>query len=741
MGASGIPCKPRASSPRRIGTVTEAPQEQHSDAQKAMPRFADSGTILLLVLCAITLILITTYTGPNAESVLGSAGLTFTSSGMVVVIWLLSAAGFGAWILRWMPEGLARDVTPATRLLLALGLGTPAQLFIASALGVAGLLSKASGWGVLVLGMILLAVAIRTSSRKLRIGPGEGWLPAFTWTAAPAIAVLFIASVSAPGWLWQSEFGGYDALSYHLQLPREWLGAGHIFTPTWNVYGSLPNLMEAGYYHMMVIAGNPLPAAISAQLLHATLALLTAISTGMVAGRWFDTSKIGAGFALLIGTPWVIVVGSLAYDEMLAAFMLSTAMLLFVPDMDASGDTTGERMRAGFAAGLLAGAACGAKLTAVGFVALPILYLLLRGASAKAWRDALPVCAFTMLVILSPWLIRNIGATGNPVFPFLASVFGTGHFSEEQVSRFMTAHTSTDNLPGRFGQLWDQFFRYGIGSNPVESEPWRAQWSILPLLAMCGLVVGLVRETSRRRARDLVILTAIVLVFWLAATHQKSRFLVPAIPILVASATMLLPSGLMRPGNPARLGRIGISILLLAWCLWPVRLFQTERIRQDAPSAAMMVGRLDVATGLFFAREARNQATQEEAMRIIHMGGPNAMLGLLPKEERVLALGNATPFLMPRDIEYATVWDNHPLGELLELHPDDPDAVVDALRKRGTTMLLVNPVMMNVWQQSGWLDPRLDPVSIDAVLERLTLETRWPSGEFLMRVPPAVSAP
>lgn len=720
----------------RITLVPDTNSEHPASTSRGSSRFADSGTILLLVLLAITLILITTFTGPSGESVLGRAGLALGTSAMIVVTWLLAAAGFGAWFLRWLPDELSQDTGPGTRLLCSLGLGTPLLLFAASALGTAGLLTSVTGWGLLVAGIILLAIAIRTSKHRLRIGPGEGWLPPFTWTAAPAIAVLAIAAVSAPGWLWQTEFGGYDALSYHLQLPREWFTRGEIFTPTWNVYGALPSLVESGYFHLMVVESNPLSVAISAQVLHASFALLAAATTGVAVGRWFDASRIGAGFALLIGTPWVIVVGSLAYNEMAAAFMLATAMLLFVPsNKEPRIDGAGPRMRVGVAAGILAGAACAAKLTAVGFVALPVAYLLLRRLRNVGWRDAVPMGALAGLVVLSPWFIRNLDATGNPVFPFLSDVFGTGHFSEDQLSRFLAAHTSTEGLGGRLGHLWNQVIRYGIGSSP-DGEPWRAQWSLLPILAGLGILVGLLRTSTRRISRDLLILIAIPCAFWLAATHLKSRFLVPAIPILVAATMLLLPSDLSSERVPARIWRVVVSIALLAWCLWPVRLFQTERLSEEAPASARMVGRIDIATGLFFVIEAQKQKTQEDFLKVIQMGGPNATLALLPPGERILALGNATPFLAPRPLEYATVWDNHPLAELLDKHRGDPDAVVRALRDRGTTLLLVNPTMLEVWEQSGWLDPRLDIAAIKEMASRLEVVGHWPTGELLLRIPP-----
>ena len=694
--------------------------------------------MLLVLLLAITLIVIASFTGAIGESAMTAMGYTLLKVGIIALLWLLAAVGFGAWFLRWLPPELSKDVGPGTRLLAAIGLGIPAQLFIVSVLGTLGVLTMTTAWGLVAIGIFLLGFAIRTSSHSLRIGPSEGWLPPFTWTAAPALAVIALASLSAPGWLWQTEFGGYDALSYHLQLPREWFEAGRMFTPTWNVYGALPSLVEGGYYHLMVLEGHMIPVALSAQFLHACFAIVTAAITGAAAGRWLGAPSMGAGFALLIGTPWVIVVGSLAYNEMAVALMLATALLLFVPSGKPIQDSdTQGRMRIGIAAGFLAGAACAAKLTAIGFVALPIVYLLIRRVRSIGWRDAVPLGALAGLVVLAPWLIRNFEATGNPLFPFASGFFGTGHFSDEQITRFAAAHASTEGLLGRVGHFWDQFVRFGIGTSPLEpNEIWRPQWSLLPFLTIAGLLVGLIRPSTRRIARDLLILTVVPCVFWLAATHLKSRFLVPAIPIFVLAATMLVPQAIERKTVPARVGKVIIALFLLAWCILPVWLFKTERSRDGRSASAAMVGRMDLATGLYFIGQAKQQQNQEQATQVLRMGGSTAWMALMPKQEKILAIGNATPFLTPRPYTYTTVWDTNPIAPLLEEHSGDTDAVITALREKGYTALLINPVMLQIWETSGWLDPRLNQNKLSEITRKLPLEQSWPNGELLLRIQP-----
>ena len=376
------------------------------------------------------------------------------------------------------------------------------------------------------------------------------------------------------------------------------------------------------------------------------------------------------------------------------------------------------------------------KLTAVGMVALPIAYLLLRRTGARGWKDAVPVAAATGFVILLPWLARNLIATGNPVFPFATSLLGTGHFTVEQAARFGAGHASDAGLFGRLGLFYDQFLRFGIGPNPDPTEPWIPQWSLLPVLMFGGLAVGLARAGTRRMTLDILVLCVIPCLFWLIATHLKSRFLVPAIPAFVLAAMLLLPKGLDREDGSGRWRGPVVGTLLFVWCCLPVWIYHGEKSIEGATASSIMVGRLDLATGVTIAEAVRQQEDQDKMAELLQMGGSKSLLALVGPEERVLGLGTADPFLYLNDITYATVWDRHPLADLLDAHPDDTDAVIAALRSRGFTLLLVNRAMLENWARQGWLDPSLDAERVAPLLKRLPVEFAWPNGELLLRIPP-----
>ncbi|MFB0986739.1 MAG: hypothetical protein QMB94_10600, partial [Phycisphaerales bacterium] len=244
-------------------------------------------------------------------------------------LWLLAAAGVGTG-LTWMLQRGSGARTPALSLLQSWSLGTAGLLAIDLAVGLAGGLANALAVRVLTGVLAMVGLWSFRGIRPTTIGIGLA--------AAIPLGTLLLAATSTPGWLWGTEFGGYDALSYHLQLPREWWIAGAIIETPHNAYGYLPNGVEAAFLHVMALIGDPAAAAVPCQLLVACLAVLAAGVTGEFAmamlGRDGDAdqrSLVGQlGFVALLATPWVIVVGSLAYDEMVVLLLATTAFTIIL---------------------------------------------------------------------------------------------------------------------------------------------------------------------------------------------------------------------------------------------------------------------------------------------------------------------------------------------------------------------------------------------------------------------------
>ncbi|MEO0715829.1 MAG: hypothetical protein AAFY58_02435, partial [Planctomycetota bacterium] len=162
-------------------------------------------------------------------------------------LWLVAAIGLGGLVTRLAPDA-------SDRMALRIGGGIALMLTLTFAVG-SMTLAPTAMWLLVLAG---LALGVWDCREGVRFGDRpSGWW----WLAAPGAGVLLAASSSAPGWLWDTEFGGYDVLSYHLQLVQEWLAEGRVRTFEHNVYSFLPSYIEAASAHVGVLAGADGPMA------------------------------------------------------------------------------------------------------------------------------------------------------------------------------------------------------------------------------------------------------------------------------------------------------------------------------------------------------------------------------------------------------------------------------------------------------------------------------------------------
>jgi 4-amino-4-deoxy-L-arabinose transferase-like glycosyltransferase len=630
---------------------------------------------------------------------------TLSSSMPLALAWFLAACGYGWFFRKWLLRGSSDGG------MLQAGLGVATMLVLDRALGALGVLDALGGviaWAAIALGIVLLLAQL-ARSRLASNGQLEARLPhPIFWLAAPAIASLIVASCSAPGWLWASEFGGYDALSYHLQLPKEWLALGRIEPFEHNVYSFLPGYVEAAYYHLALLRGDAIESAYAAQMLHAIVTMAAACATGRLVwrlaggGKGADQDWVAAmAGVVVLGTPWTIVAGSLAYNEMFVVLFLACAMLVAVQD----GACVRKR---GLAIGLLAGAAVGAKLTAVGFVVIPLAAFMMVMMKPRQWIMAGTFAAISCTVILLPYLIRNYAAAGNPVFPFWTELFGAAHWSPEQVQIWRDGHRSDLSIGGRIAEAWKQLLRFGYGAPPDSNEPWKPQWSILWWLSPVAAALIIARRLPSRIVWLFVTVLIAQFVFWLGFTHLQSRFLLPAV-VPLAGLLALGPCALLpRDRHPRKIGRL-VGGLLLFLALWPVQaalVFRTE----NGTAPAARVGAIALMTGELHA-QALERATNEQERRDLLATAPPALYlnFLLPRDARTVLIGDAAPFYFGGNSSYQTTWDRGPMSEALRTNN-----ALAHLRAQGFTHALVHLGMLDRWERAGWNDHLL---TADRMLE------------------------
>jgi hypothetical protein len=591
----------------------------------------------------------------------------------------------------------------------------------------------AVAWGVLLPGWAMLAWRGARAGNDAMRPPAVSRLDAWTLTLAAlagalGLAVLLAGAVQPPGWLWQSEFGGFDVLSYHLQLPREWLALGRVVPLEHNVYSFLPGYAEAAFYHLGEIGGEGrLPYA--AQALHAGLAAGSAAAVGLVtmaaaraAGLSAEPAPGMIAGVLFLSVPWTAVTGSMAYNEMGVTLCFAGALLAALRP----GLTPAAR---GGLAGFLVGVACGFKPTAI-FLAAPVVGVALLVTTPRGrWPVMLASACVLGMATLGPWLIRNATAGGNPVFPYLRGVFGPAHWAPEQFDRFADAHHFHGSVVDRVRLivLPDRADPARPGE-PVHRGMLHPQFGCVFPLALAAIGFLAWDRTTRRLGVMLAAGVALPALAWLALTHVQARFLVPVLVTACPAVGLFAASG----GGPARARAAAVATLAVAG----LSVLNFSRQREGEPNRALVGG-----VGLFdggLAREALEGASPQERRQILEALGPEGFTGLLPEigPGAVYLLGDSTPLHFRPAPLYHTTYDASPLGGLIRERPGDPSAWAEGLRRRGVRLVLWNAAEIDRLQRLGWHDPLVTNGAVSAFLREHADPVReWSEqGRMLVRL-------
>lgn len=728
--------------------------------------------------------------GPNHGPIVGFVAVTFAliEAGPVVVAYLLAAAGWGMLLA---PRLLSRSSSPAEEtesrwLSLALGLGIMLTLshlggWLLGWRGVAGLIACYVPIGLGIVAFVVLAsrhvYLSRDSRRPIASIPR---LRISTFCSCVGVSVLIVASCSTPGLLWASEFGGFDALSYHLQLPREWQEIGRITPLVHNVYSYLPSYVEGAYTHLGAMrggaaggAGNGMLAGlgmtlISCQLLHAAITLLAAGLVGRccdaIAGmadlddRARGASRM-AGWALTLVTPWSIVVGSLAYNEMGVVAFGAAAMLVAMRG-------SLDQLRRGAMCAFFVGMACCCKPTAL-FLTGPVAGLLLLARTPmRAWWRIAVVGTIVGTLTLVPWLVRNWANGGNPVFPQLTSMFGPAHWTIEQIQRYAGAHHSDLSLHRRLALLvWPE---HGDPARPdalVQRGLMHAQFfAFLPLVAL-ALGGTLMSRWRRRLFKPAALLSAgfaVQVLAWLFLTHLQSRFLIPLLltgaPLVGLAMAMAVSEHSLvgavqgttvAPGDEARRRRRSIrmrrrtllamiNLGLIVQASWLVMLFGQQG--RGNPNAYLLTTPGEITGESFRSTYERSSIAERRTIDSNLSPTGYTRLALGPDAGTLYLLGDSTPLYFPSPLLYHTTYDASPLGELMAIYPGESSTWARVLWRMGIRHVLISmSELERLHDRSGWYDPHVTPAAAKGFLdEHAELIRAWPEqgrGLYRLRAP------
>ncbi len=551
------------------------------------------------------------------------------------------------------------------RLLAGAGLGL-------GALGLATFALDLAGWTNLRLAPPLLLLL--GASRLPRLGADLArWraeaaaaLGALSWTAlglGAAMAALLVWGA------WDLPID-HETLSRYLAFPKAHLAAGRIGETPADVFGWFPQggqmLFQmamslrwvAGRMHDSVESGVLL-----ANVFNAYLVVLAACGVAAWAARAFGPRAAPPAAALLLALPAVYRAGHNACTESPQVLYTVLALLALAAYRDRR--TVGPAVLAG----VLTGLAMGVTFAAAVLLFVPALvYLAVDGLARRPRRTGLWAAvgyASAAVLVVAPWLVRNLAGTGSPVHPFLTGLLGPGpHWTVAEASRFAAAYAPPPNLVASLGRA-------------IAPESVLAAVPVVLLVGLGAVALAVALAGARDRSAKealadrrpsalyLAAYAAIVFLGWFLTSPHLGRHLAPLWPPLAALAA----GGLVVAAQAARWRRAASAAALAAvlagmiYALGSERAAAREQLLRGLPPEATSADRQPDYSG--YVVEWLNRGLDlPKAWRERPPAGAPVAVGLVG-EDRTL--------FFVRPTVYGTVWDRPWLA-----------GAIDAWRKTGS---------------------------------------------------------
>jgi hypothetical protein len=317
-----------------------------------------------------------------------------------------------------------------------------------------------------------------------------------------------------------------DGLAMHLVIPsavaqhgRWWYDVDRY---SWAV---MPMAGDWAYTTVFLLGGEWAAKLLNFGLLAAIVALI-----GWVASRWVPVAAATLVAGLFAATPLVhLVTGNLFVENFQAAMLLGALVSIGL---------TRERSDASLLmmAAALLGAGMSTKFGTVSY-AVPLLFAAGFASKVFDWRPRVKA-GLLFLVVASPPYLTAYFLTGNPVFPFMNSVFRSPYFESAELFRDLRFVA-----PLSPRTLYDATFHT---SRFFEAQDGALGYQYLLLIPVCIVALLSCRGQPWLASVSLAVGLAGAVLTWLGASNV--RYCYAALPMLALAIAGVL--GSVRPRHP-----------------------------------------------------------------------------------------------------------------------------------------------------------------------------------------------
>jgi hypothetical protein len=209
----------------------------------------------------------------------------------------------------------------------------------------------------------------------------------------------------------------WDALAYHLWLPKLWLQSGGQVDLTWEFFSLFPLTWE-----LLFGAGLSLGGPVTAKLLHYCCLPLISLVLYETSRRYFRAKSCWLTVAYFVTIPTVFWEATTAYIDLALTFHIMLTLVALFRYIEC------RRWQWLFLSAINLGLALATKHHALFVLAFAPVYLAVHlwreeRRLLRALRPAVLLLAGSLL-LPGPWYYRSWHASRNPVFPLLFNTFG-----------------------------------------------------------------------------------------------------------------------------------------------------------------------------------------------------------------------------------------------------------------------------------------------------------------------------
>ncbi len=243
-----------------------------------------------------------------------------------------------------------------------------------------------------------------------------------------------------------------DALIHHLAIPKLWIHHGGFFVIPWAEFSYFPMNIDLLYLVPLFFGNDTVPA-----LIH----LFFGWGTGYLVYRYLkgQAGRLWGllGLLVFVSTPMVIRLSITAYVDLGMIFFTTASILAYLHWRDGSYSDAKWLLLSAIFMGLAAGTKYNALISWV-FLNGAVCYQYAKDTGkqlqAIRWGGLFFLVA---LAVVSPWFVKNLVLTGNPIYPLMDNMLSFLHGGRETLA-FLVAG---DADKGGFNIFRNRLLLYG----------------------------------------------------------------------------------------------------------------------------------------------------------------------------------------------------------------------------------------------------------------------------------------